>query len=72
MYLHNAMFDSSASHNLMPKKGMEFLGLDITKPYKDMYSDSREVKCLGLINDMVVSLHQIPERNIVLVPLPGS
>ena len=60
MYLHNAMLDLGASHNLMPKKVMECLGLDITKPYNDMYSfDSREVKCLGLIKDMVVSLHQI-------------
>ena len=67
MFLHNAMFDSSASHNLMPKTIMECLGLDITRPYKDMYSfDSREVKCLGLIKDLVVSLHQIPEKNLVI------
>ena len=32
--LHNAMLDSSASHNLMPKVVMERLGLGITKPYK--------------------------------------
>ena len=30
MFLHNAMFDSGASHNLMPKTIMECLGLDIT------------------------------------------
>ena len=67
MYLHNAMFDSGASHNLMPKKVMECLGLDITRPYKDLYSfDSREFKCLGFIKDMVVSLHQIPEKNLVM------
>ena len=67
MYLHNAMFDSGASHNLMPKKVMECLGLDITRPYKDLYSfDSREVKCLGIIKDLVVSLHQIPEKNLVM------
>ena len=28
--LHNAMLDSGASHNLMPKVVMEKLGLDIT------------------------------------------
>ena len=67
MFLHNAMFDSGASHNLMPKIIMECLGLDITRPYKDLYSfDSREVKCLGLIKDLVVSLHQIPEKNLVM------
>ena len=62
MFLHNAMFDSGASNNLMPKTIMECLGLGITRPYKDLYSfDSREVKCLGLIKDLVVSLHQIPD-----------
>ena len=67
MYMHNAMFDSGASDNLMPERVMECLGFDITKPYKDLYSfDSREVKCLGLIKDMVVSLHQILEKNIVM------
>ena len=36
--LHNAMFDSGASHNLMPKSVMEKLDLDITRPYKDLFS----------------------------------
>ena len=67
MFLHNAMFDSGASHNLVPKIVMDSLGLDITRPYKDMYSfDSREVKCLGLVNDLVVSLHQIPEKSLIM------
>ena len=38
MFLHNSMFDSGASHDLMPKTIMEYLGLDITRPYKDLYS----------------------------------
>ena len=55
--LNNAMLDSSASHNLMPKVVMERLGLEITKPYKDMYSfDSSRIKCLGLIKDLSVNL----------------
>ena len=37
MFLHNAMFDSGASHNLMPRTIMEGLGLDITRPYKDLF-----------------------------------
>ena len=46
--LHNAMLDSGASHNLMPKVVMESLDLEITRPYKDLYSfDSRRVKFLG-------------------------
>jgi hypothetical protein len=54
--LHNCMLDSGASHNLMPKVVMEKLGLEITRPYHDLYSfDSRKVKCDGLIKDMVVT-----------------
>jgi len=36
--LHNAMLDLGASHNLMPKSVMEKLNLDITRPYKDLFS----------------------------------
>jgi hypothetical protein len=67
MKLHNAMLDSGASHNLMPKVIMDELGLDVTRPYKDLFSfDSRKVKCLGLIKDLVVSLAQIPAKNMVM------
>jgi len=67
MTLHNAMLDSRASHNLMPKLIMDELGLDITRPYKDSFSfDSRKVKCLGLIKDLVVSLSQIPSKNLIM------
>jgi hypothetical protein len=67
MILHNAMLDSGASHNLMPKVVMDQLGLEVTRPYKDLFSfDSRKVKCLGMIKDMVVSLAQIPAKNMVM------
>ena len=67
LFLHNAMLDSCASHNLMPKIIMDNLGLDITKPCKDLYSfDSIKVICLGLIKDLVVSLHHMLEKNIVM------
>jgi hypothetical protein len=67
MTLHNAMLDSGSSHNLMLKVIMDELGLDITRPYKDLFSfDSRKVKCLGLIKDLVVSLSQIPSNNLVM------
>ena len=43
------------------------MGLDITRPYKDLFSfDSRKVKFLGLIKCMVVSLSQIPTKNIFM------
>jgi hypothetical protein len=65
--LHNAMLDSGASYNLIPKVIMEELSLDITRPYKDMFPfDSRKVKCLGLIKDLVVSLAQIPSKSMVM------
>jgi hypothetical protein len=67
MILHIAMLDSGASHNLMPKVVMDQLGLEVTRPYKDLFSfDSRKVKCLGMIKDMVVSLAQIPAKNMVM------
>jgi hypothetical protein len=67
MFLQNAMFDSGASHNLMPKIIMETLGLDITRPYKYLFSfHSREVKCLGLIKYLVVILHQMPEKSLIM------
>ena len=67
MILHNAMLDSGASHNLMPRVVVETLGLEITRPYKDLFSfDSRKVRCLELIKDMVVTLAQIPSKSIIM------
>ena len=61
------MLDSGASHNLMPKSIMEKLGLDITRPYHDLYSfDSGRVRCLGFIRDLLVSLEQILAKNILM------
>jgi hypothetical protein len=61
--LHNCMLDSGASHNLMQKIVMEKLGLDITRPYQDLYSfDAKKVKCMGVIEDMVVTLAQPYEK----------
>jgi hypothetical protein len=65
--LHNCMLDSGASHNLIPKVIMEKLGLEVTRPYRDLYSfDSRKVKCLGMIKDLVVNLAQIPVKSILM------
>ena len=38
MTLHNSMLDSGASQNIMPKLIMEMMGLEITRPYKDLFS----------------------------------
>ena len=65
--LHNCLLDSGASHNLMPKDVMDELGLSITKPYHDLFSfDSRKVKCLGLIKDLIVNLSHLPSKRIVM------
>ena len=67
MVVHNAMLDSGASHNLIPKGLVKSLGLEVTRPYKDLYSfDSRKVKCLRLIKDMVVTLTKIPSNTVVM------
>ena len=67
LILHNAMLDSSASHNLMPKVVMEKLGLEVTRPYKDLHSfDSSKVKCIGLIKDLCITLVQIPSKSMVM------
>ena len=61
------MLDYGASQNLIPKVLMEKLGLDITRPYKDLYSfDSRKVKCIGMIKDLCITLAQIPAKIIVM------
>jgi hypothetical protein len=43
------------------------LGLKITRPYQDLYSfDSRKVKCLGMIKDLVVNLASIPVKSVLM------
>jgi hypothetical protein len=65
--LQNCMLDSVASHNLMLKVIMDKLGLEITRPYQDLFSfDSRKVKCLGMIKDLVVNISQILVKNILM------
>ena len=65
--LHNCMLSSGASHNVMPKAIMDRLGLEIIRPFRDIYSfDSRKVKCLGMIKDLVVNLAQIPIKNVLM------
>lgn len=65
--LHNCLLDSGASHNLMPKKVMDELGLQITREYHDLFTfDSSRVHCIGLIKDRVVSLAQLPMKSIIM------
>ena len=67
MLLHNAMLDNGASHNLLPKTIMNHLGLEITRPYHDLFSfDSRKVPCIGSIKDLSVNLSQILAKNVLM------
>jgi hypothetical protein len=67
LILHNDMLDSGASHNLMPKAVMEKLGLEVTRPYKDLHSfESNKVRCIGLIKDLCITLVQIPAKRMVM------
>lgn len=46
---------------------MDKFNLDIIRPYKDFDSfDSSKVRCLGIINDLCVTLAQIPAKSIVM------
>jgi hypothetical protein len=65
--LHKCLMDSGALNNVMPKVLMDEIVLDITNPYIDLYSfDSRKVKFLGVIKDVVVTLSQLPMKGVVL------
>jgi hypothetical protein len=75
--LHNCMLDFGASHNVMPKAIMEKLSLEITRPYRDLYSfDSRKVRCMGMIKYLVVNLAQLLVKSIlmdvVVVDIPAK
>ena len=51
----------------MPMRIMYELGLEVTRPYKDLFSfDSNKFKFLGLIKDLVISLNQIPAKTMVM------
>jgi hypothetical protein len=59
--------DSGASHNVMPKVVLQELGLYITRPYHDLYSfDSKKVKWIGVMKDVVVTLSKLPMKSVVL------
>jgi hypothetical protein len=61
------MLDSDASHNMMPKAVMEKLGLEVTRPYKDLHSfDSSKVRCISLIKDLCITLVQILVKSMVM------
>jgi hypothetical protein len=65
LHLNNCMLDSGASINVIPLKVMKQLGLQVTRPYRNVCGiDSRRVKVCGLIKDLEVYLCAFPNINI--------
>ncbi|KAH9326649.1 hypothetical protein KI387_006827, partial [Taxus chinensis] len=65
--LHNCMFDSGASCNVMPLEVMNELNVKVTTTYEkctDM--DSREVPLVGFVKGLVVQLAASLGRNLKL------
>ena len=69
--LINAMLDSGASRNLMPRMIMDKLGLEVTRPYKDIFSfNYSKVKFLLLIKYLVIFLAQTLFMDVVVADIP--
>jgi hypothetical protein len=65
--MHKCLMDLGASHNLKPKIVKDEIGLEITKNYHDLKSfDSRKVKFLGVIKDLVVTMFQFPMKSVIM------
>ena len=65
--IHNSMLCSGASHNLIPKVVMETLRVEVTKTYHDLYNfDSKPMKSVGMIKDLVVNLSHLTSKRILL------
>ncbi|KAH9315166.1 hypothetical protein KI387_023793 [Taxus chinensis] len=75
--LHNCMFDSGASCNVMPLEVMNELDIKVTTAYgKCTAMDSREVPVVGCVKGLVVQLASYPGRNlkldVVIVDCPAK
>ncbi|KAH9295238.1 hypothetical protein KI387_038826 [Taxus chinensis] len=65
--LHNCMFDSRASCNVMPLEVMNELNIKVTTTYgKCTAMDSREVPVVGCVKGLVVQLAAYPGKNLKL------
>ncbi|KAH9302428.1 hypothetical protein KI387_014011, partial [Taxus chinensis] len=65
--LHNCMFDSGASCNLMPLEVMNELNIKVTTTYgKCTAMDSREVPVVGCVKGLVVQLAVYPGKYLTL------
>jgi hypothetical protein len=61
------MLDSGASTNVMTLEIMHELGLQITKPYRNVQEmDAREIQVCGVIKDLQVHLHVCPLKVLTM------
>jgi hypothetical protein len=75
--LHNCMYDSSASSNIITKGIMQRLGLKVTKPYHNVCAmDSREIETHGIIVGFPVKLAFRPnfsfKMGVLVIDVPES
>jgi hypothetical protein len=76
-WLHNCMYDSGASSNIITKGIMQRLGLKVTRPYQNICAmDSREVETLGIIIDLPVKLAFHPDfafkMDVLVIDVPDA
>jgi ribonuclease HI len=76
-WLHNCMYDSGASSNIISKGIMQRLGLMVTRPYQNICAmDSREVETLGIIIDLPVKRAFYPEfsfkMDVFVIDVPDA
>jgi hypothetical protein len=74
--LNNCMLDSGAGENIMSLKVMRQLGLETTRPYKNVCGiESRAIPTHGVVENVKVCLTRYPEivllMDIVVVDVPN-
>jgi hypothetical protein len=76
-WLHNCMYDSGASSNIITKGIMQRLGLKVTRPYHNVCAmDSREIETHGIIIDLPVKLAFRPDfafkMDVLVIDVPDA
>jgi hypothetical protein len=77
LLLHNCMYDSGASSNIITKNVMELLNLKISRPYHNVCAmDSREIEVHGIIVNLQVKLAAYPNitfpMDILVIDVPDA
>jgi hypothetical protein len=76
-WLHNCMYDSGASSNIITKGIMQRLVLKITRPYQNVCAmESREIQTHGIIIDLLVKLAFHPDfafkMDVLVIDVPEA